>query len=251
MSRDDIDDLLDGWFFDDERVVARQVVAADGRTVVQMRLELGLLQMECGGRPDGLRPEGFETYHELLRDRISQHGDAYRLSAAQCRAVERELLQFYHRRVCWLALHEYAQATRDARHSLELIETARRITPRAAWAAELLRQRPLAVFHLAQSVALVELERRGAAAAISKLRLGIADLRATSSGQLADDRADQRFESDDSEVDEFVARLEELSEAIEAHYYPRPWSLGERLRKAIDAEDYELAARIRDELEGQ
>ena len=46
----------------------RLVTARDGRSVVQVRLDLGILQLEIEGRPDGQRPHGFATYYEYLRD---------------------------------------------------------------------------------------------------------------------------------------------------------------------------------------
>ncbi len=39
-------------------VSARIIEADDKRKLIQMRVDLGLIQMEYSGRPDGLRPEG-------------------------------------------------------------------------------------------------------------------------------------------------------------------------------------------------
>ena len=99
MFREDIDDILSEWDYDDEQVVARIIQADDGRKVVQMRLDLGLLQMEMDDRPDGRRPEGFVDYLALLRDQHEQAGEDFKLSEEECSEVDRELLQFYHRRV--------------------------------------------------------------------------------------------------------------------------------------------------------
>ena len=49
----DIDVIVRGWDFKPGMVQARLVRAVDGREVVQLRLDLGLLQMETVGRPDG------------------------------------------------------------------------------------------------------------------------------------------------------------------------------------------------------
>ena len=54
MTRD-IDAALEGWEFQPGIVQARLVVAADQRQVIQMRVDLGVLQMEVGNRPDGER----------------------------------------------------------------------------------------------------------------------------------------------------------------------------------------------------
>ena len=52
----DIDAALRGWEFKPGEVQARQVQAEDGRQVLQMRMDLGIVQMETEGRPDGTRP---------------------------------------------------------------------------------------------------------------------------------------------------------------------------------------------------
>ena len=52
-------------------VVAREVRARDGRNVLQIRIELGLLQLEVEGRPDGVRPHSFPTYLDYLRHRAA------------------------------------------------------------------------------------------------------------------------------------------------------------------------------------
>ena len=55
--RRDLDDVIQGWPYDPEpgEHLAREVRARDGRMVLQVRIELGVLQLEVGGRPDGLR----------------------------------------------------------------------------------------------------------------------------------------------------------------------------------------------------
>ena len=56
--RKDLDDVIQGWPYDPEpgEVLAREVRARDGRSVLQIRIELGVLQLEVAGRPDGNRP---------------------------------------------------------------------------------------------------------------------------------------------------------------------------------------------------
>ena len=62
----DIDAALRGWEFKPGEVQARQVQAEDGRQVLQMRMDLGIIQMEAEGRPDGTRPNDFPTYFQYL-----------------------------------------------------------------------------------------------------------------------------------------------------------------------------------------
>ncbi len=102
--RQDIDRLLKQWPFQPGEVCARLVRASDGREVLQMRVEMGILQLEVENRPDGLKPEGADTYFDHLLGRAMKKRDGFELSSDECAAADREFLQFYHRRICWLAL---------------------------------------------------------------------------------------------------------------------------------------------------
>ena len=61
--RRDIDEALQGWpnNADPGDVIVREIVARDGRKVLQIRVELGVLQIEVEGRPDGVRPQVLAT----------------------------------------------------------------------------------------------------------------------------------------------------------------------------------------------
>ena len=48
------------------------------------------------------------------------------MSAHQCAESDREFIQFYHRRVAWLALRRHDQAIQDADHTLALMDFVRR-----------------------------------------------------------------------------------------------------------------------------
>ena len=57
MSKD-VSRLVDGWPYDPGEVRARWIAADDGTRKLQLRLDLGVFQMEPEGRPDGTRPRG-------------------------------------------------------------------------------------------------------------------------------------------------------------------------------------------------
>src|SRR5882672_5596878 len=112
----DIDELLANWPFQPGDVMARLVKASGGREVLQMRVDMGLLQMETEGRPDGARPKGTNSYFDYLQTLVIREGDDFTLNAQQCGEVDREFVQFYHRRICWLALRKFRPAAKDADH---------------------------------------------------------------------------------------------------------------------------------------
>ena len=58
VSNLDLNDLLEGWPHEPGQVKARKIVGRDGCEKIQLRIDLGLIQMELNGRPDGVRPHG-------------------------------------------------------------------------------------------------------------------------------------------------------------------------------------------------
>ena len=125
----DIDSILRSWEFQPGEVTARLLKARDGRQVLQMRVDMGVLQMETELRPDGQRPHGAETYYDYLVGEVIREGGEFRLSKEQCAEADREFVQFYHRRLCWLSLREYRRAAQDADHSLAFMDFVHQHSP--------------------------------------------------------------------------------------------------------------------------
>lgn len=108
--RRDLDDVIQDWPYDPEPgEILGEVRTREGRMVLQVRVELGVLQLEVVGRPDGVRPHGFGTFLDYLRHSAAGRGQVpggksppWMMSAQQCAEADREFIQFYHRRVAWL-----------------------------------------------------------------------------------------------------------------------------------------------------
>ena len=58
MSTNDISQILNEWLHQPGQLNVRIIEAEDGRELVQLRIELGIVQMELHGRPDGLIQDG-------------------------------------------------------------------------------------------------------------------------------------------------------------------------------------------------
>ena len=65
----DITNALADWEFDPDDVTVRTIEGADGREKIQLRLDLGLMQMEVDGRPDGRRVEELRFLARSAPDR--------------------------------------------------------------------------------------------------------------------------------------------------------------------------------------
>jgi hypothetical protein len=211
----------------------------DGRDVLQMRVDMGLLQLEMEGRPDGIRPEGCETYYEYLGQQALQFGDEFVMDEDQCNEVDREFVQFYHRRICWLRLQNYKRAVEDADHTLGLMDFCKSHSPDEQWTLSHEQYRPFVMFHRTQAAALGQLEDSGAEKAIHEINGGLDALRDVF----------ERYDAEEHfEDDELVTRLMDLRETLRQEYQVGR-TLHEQLADAVAAEEYELAAKLRDELQ--
>lgn len=236
----DIDEVLRQWPFRPGVIMARRVRARDGREVVQMRVEMGILQMETQHRPDGTRPGGANTYLDYIARQAARFGPDFVLSSRQCAEMDREFLQYYHRRICWMALREFDRAVQDADHTLAMMDFATRHSPSAEWTLSHEQYRPLVLFHRTQAAALAELDHGGPEAAIEAIADGLARLRAALV-------ASETEEDPPDEKHPLVEQLVELQEWIRDHFGVGK-TLAEQLAEAVAAEQYELAARLRDEI---
>src|SRR5215472_15380687 len=110
----DISRLLENWEYEPGQVVVRRFKAKDGVEKIQLRVDLGLLQMNAEGRPDGKKPFGYVSlleYHQArLYKYLAAHGgsaDGFKLKAEECSKLQLEALQYHHRYICLLELGDY------------------------------------------------------------------------------------------------------------------------------------------------
>lgn len=234
-----ISDILQDWDYDSQSIRARIVAGQDGEAdVLQMRVEMGIIQMAVDGRPDGIRPEGFATYLDYLLQEEISHGNEWDLNDEQCMEVDREFMQFYQRRISWLSIKEYQQVVRDADHTLALMDFCKRHSPDDGWTIVHEQYRPFVLFHRTQAAAYHQLNESTPQAAIECINDGLNTIRSI-------------FESHDLEEhfdeDELVSQLRDIRESLRDEYSVGK-TLHEQLADAIASEQYERAAEIRDQL---
>ena len=132
------------------------------------------------GSPDGLRPHGFVTYLDYLRHSAASRGLApdgksppWMMTAHQCAEADREFIQFYHRRIAWLALRRHDKAIQDADHTLALMDFVRRHAQEEDYVASHEQFRGIVLFHRTEAAIALALERHRPEEAIDALRDGI------------------------------------------------------------------------------
>jgi hypothetical protein len=244
---DDLTHLLNSWPHQPGRINARRIMGTDGHPKLQIRIDLGVLQMEMEGRPDGVRPHGRDSLLDYHQDRLRQSEKSGEPSAAgfvltqeECRALREEAVQYYHRYVGLFALGDFTGVVRDTTRNLALFDLCRDFGESDSDRTILEQFRPAVLMMRSRSGAELALASGQPKHALTVLDRGINELR------LAFQEAGR--------VDEFESANEvQLLRGMRDVLVPKlPASqkveLQERLRAALDAENYELAAILRDEL---
>ena len=124
----DLAGALGGFDYEPGRINVRKIQGDDGRPKLQLRLDLGVLQMETTGRPDGRRPHGCESLLHYHVDRLQAHRSrfgtelGFLLSPDDCRELRDESSMYYQRYLSHFVLGDYPAVRRDAQRTLELLD---------------------------------------------------------------------------------------------------------------------------------
>ena len=246
MKEHDLTDMLKEWPHESGRINVRRIAGRDGRPKLQVRIDLGIIQMEMEGRPDGRRPEGFASLLDYQKDRLARYGeqsggsDGFVLSADECRALREEAVQYYHRYVGLLALGDYTGVVRDTTRNLEVFDLCRDFAADEGDRTVLEQFRPYVIMMQARGEAEQALAAGGTREAVAAIDGGLDGIRQVF------EQAGQAAEFDEANE---VQLLRGMRDALVPKLpVSQRMELQERLQAAIDAENYELAAMLRDEL---
>lgn len=250
---DDIRHLLDEWpYQDNDELMVRRVHGPNGELRLQVRLELGLLELHVTGRPDGQRPYGHATLLDYYRGRVrdeqrAESDEPFTIVHDDCLELQRESMQFYHRRLSFLKIGEFAAAAADAEHNLAIMDLLRdRADDRADWLASE-QFRPFVLSHWTRARMLEALSQGDSGGAIQAVEDGIATIEKL--------YRDEYQRPDQVEHSEELVELRRIRQALLTQDLPalqrtedEEERLERELREAIAAEDFERAARLRDAL---
>ena len=240
---DDIRPILAGWAFEPEQVQVRIISGDDGTERIQMRIDLGLIQMELNGRPDGERPDGHESLLELYEARARENGaggERFSLQAEDCALLMREGLQYYHRYVSAFQLERYDLVERDTARNLRLFAFVASHAVRSRDRMEFEQYRPYVVMMHTRARAMQALALDDYRGALGVIDEGIAAIRSFLAEYHQEDREAQCSE---------LRYLRQWRREIDNGRPLGPLErLEQQLQVSVTLENYEEAARIRDQI---
>ena len=245
----DLDELLVGWNASTDEVCARLVECETGECLVQLRVDLGLLQMALDGRPDGERFHGLPSVREFFEHEVAVGRE---LAADDWRELHRELQQFNYRRLALSNLVEAAMREQrpreagdhlkrtlsDIDHCLAILQLLR-ANPEH-WDGPLATLIPTLIFNRARLMARLRSVEQRYDEAIEEAESGIRQLEELIG--TADCGDDELLQENPA-----VSYLRQMAQRIREQHGIN-LTLQEQLDAAIEQEDFEAAARLRDEL---
>jgi hypothetical protein len=297
----DITPLLKEWPYQPGQVNARLITDTSGAEKVQVRVDLGLLQMNAEGRPDGETPFGFQSLLEYFEARLDgeidevrdeskespkppsppappeprkgkgrkgtpppQHAEPpeadghdaareetrdearanaeadFKLTPEDCRALREEAAQFYQRYVACLALEEFDRVIRDTTRNLRVLDMCSKYAQEESDRTVLEQFRAYIIMVRSRALASQAIKDNELKAGVLALDEAM-DMIKRHYEHLGRPKA---FESSEE-----VRMLRSMKEALVPKLpISQRDELRQRLQRAIDTENYELAAILRDEL---
>ena len=240
----DLRQILNNWPYDPDDD-ARFVKGDDGREILQVRTPLGVEQYELEGRPDGARPHNKESMLEFQLKRLedlkkSGGEEQFGLEPHECSELFNEGTLYYFRYIRLFQLKDWSRTVRDTTRNLLVFDLVHRYARREEDQQFLEKWRPYILRVNASASAMLEVEKGAYDQALRIAKDGLEKL--------------ENLEEVDDDTFKFerarsATALRELAAQIEKN---RPLSelekLENQLRRAIDQQEFERAAQLRDRI---
>jgi hypothetical protein len=240
----DLRELLQSWAYDPEDNV-RLTTGTDGRELLQVRLPLGIEQYEMEGRPDGEHPFGQESILDYQLGRLAAAQRAgneaeFKLTPDECMELFNEGTLFYYRYLYLYQAKQWTGAVRDTARNLNLFDFVHTFAEDEEDQSYLEQWRPYLLRMNAAAEAMVAIEKADHARALEQVNKAIGKI------EELDELEDETFQF---ERRRSLAALRELASQIEESKPVSEVELLEReLRQAIQAQQFEHAAVLRDRI---
>jgi hypothetical protein len=246
MPSKDITPVLKGWDYESGTINVRKINGIDGTPKLQMRLDLGLLQMEMNGRPDGAKPHGHESLLDYFEAQLADHKKTngsdlgFHLSSEQCQSLREESLMYYQRYLSLFVLEEFAGVVRDTSRNLRVLDLCGRFAMEEQDRLVLEQYRPYITMMNARASAYLQLKSGRPAEALRTVEAGLKSIR-----EFFEKFGQEEAYGRSNEVRVLKRFAREIRRKLPVNPMDR---LQRKLEKAVKREEYEEAARLRDKI---
>lgn len=231
--------LLEWEYGEDDNI--RFFTTPDGREIMQVRLPLGVEQFELKGRPDGKKIDGKDSALAAYQDRLKkgeEKADPFSLSTDDLKILQQEGLLYYFRYLILFQTRNYGKVMEDTAHNLALCDLVERYCSDEA-RYSILQYKPYIYRIHAVSHAMIEMEAHNISTAQSVLEKAIDELNRMPPVPTP------LFELEKKRGQEHITGI---LKQMETFPVSKKEQLNAELHKAVEIEDYERAAKLRDQL---
>jgi len=242
----DIRNILDEWEYDPYNFTVRLIEGEDGKQKIQIRLDLGILQLEMKGRPDGTTPYDKESLLDYYLQKLENsekdvlNGKEFSLNQEDCDQLRVEAIQYYHRYISLLELEDYPGVIADTDHNIGILDILKNFAEDKSDMMSYEQYRPYIIMINTISKGRMAMRDEKFDLALKKVNMGIKLInKARKELNLADTHYGLRE----------LRFLEDWKNDISSELTPSELEeLEKKLDKAIKMEEYESAADLRDEI---
>ena len=245
-SSKDISHVLKGWDYESGTINVRKVTGTDGSLKLQMRLDLGLLQMELTGRPDGARPHGCESLLDYFEDQLKDHEArngtdlGFQITGEQCQSLRDESVLYYHRYLSLFVLGEFDGVVLDTARNLRVLDFCGSYAASEQDQLILEEFRPYIIMMNTRAAAFIQFKEKDYKNALVTVHGGLKKIR-----QFFARFAQEDAYGESSEVKVLRKFAKEIRRKLPVDPLRR---LQVKLERAVKEERYEDAAQLRDQL---
>ncbi len=238
----DISAALAGWSFHPGQINVRLIRGRNKKRKIQVRLELGVLQMELSGRPDGKRPHNSRSELDYQFSRLNRYIKThssdrdFQLVLRDCQALRQESALYYHRYLSMFILGRFEAVIRDTQHNLDVLDLCHKYAASERDRDHLEQYRPYILMMQGRARGMLALEAGYAKTALAYLRGTLRKIIAAYG---------QPEARKSMEAQTILAMMRDIRRQLPPD--PRV-ELHRQLQRALSRERYEEAASLRDQL---
>ena len=206
---------------------------------MQVREMMGISEFVLEGRPDGSRYRGFKTVLDEVEKRIEDSDDSFKLSDSDFEALDKESRMFYYRYLLCFQISDFGRVVRDTEHNLRICDITEKYGAGSSLRISILQFRPFIIKMNAISRAMISLQKNVKELAKDILEAAVVTLKA-----LPEINSSIFIMEKNRSINYLETALKQLgyckSDSIDC--------MKKELMAAVESEDYEKAAELRDRI---
>jgi len=246
---EDLEKFLKAWEYDptDEGANVRIILGEDGLERIQLRVRFGVLQLHADGSPETGGESLLDQVNRELADYRARKGSdgGFQINDFKTAQISQEIMDYYQRRVCFFLLGDYRRAARDAEHNLDLMRLLKKYSVDQQTTLSHDRYRAFVLMDRARAAAMIAVDEREVERAMVEIDDGIAAIEAFYREYSRDDLLEKSNEIEVLRDLKAELRREHGAAMTDAD---RLQALKDEQARAVAHEEYEKAARLRDEI---